>query len=388
MMVLEKLSKIRMVNKVKIRMKRRKISTRLFQMVIVTVVITLFVYLIFTAGIGQPSPETETFSWLSTKNLSVYLRPEESTSLASPHPSPCLVTNSSPALRLLVAVFSAPSNTQARAVIRRTWARKFKDYPGVQTVFMLGRPKDSHQQKELLTEAKENNDIILEDFQDVYLNLTLKTVFLLKWLSKDCPDAKFVFKVDDDVFVNAEKAWAALESSHLYSTAMALEGKDGKMVSSNLDYAIIGHVMNTVPIRDPTSKWYLPVSFYPLNIFPKFTSGTGYIFTGSLVPALYRCSLRTPFINLEDVFLTGLCATTQLGLRLTHNPQFVWRPMTVGGSHACYFKQSVTVHGSTPEHMEQVFARTQDNHLCDSILFTFMTVVSGGIEFFRNLFRI
>ena len=27
------------------------------------------------------------------------------------------------------------------------------------------------------------------------------------------------------------------------------QGKDGKMVSSNLDYAIIGHVMNTVPIR-------------------------------------------------------------------------------------------------------------------------------------------
>ena len=25
--------------------------------------------------------------------------------------------------------------------------------------------------------------------------------------------------------------------------------RDGKMVSTNLDYAIIGHVMNTVPIR-------------------------------------------------------------------------------------------------------------------------------------------
>lgn len=75
--------------------------------------------------------------------------------------------------------------------------------------------------------------------------------------------------------------------------------------------------------------------------------------------------------------------------------------MAVGGSHTCYFKQSVTVHGSTPEHMEevrsggvaetipvQVFARTQDHHLCDSILFSAMGFASSFIEFVRNIFRV
>ena len=50
-------------------------------------------------------------------------------------------------------------------------------------------------QKNVMAEASDNNDIILEDFHDVYLNLTLKTTFLLKWLNKECPAAKFVFKV-------------------------------------------------------------------------------------------------------------------------------------------------------------------------------------------------
>jgi beta-1,3-galactosyltransferase 1 len=240
----------------------------------------------------------------------------------------------------------------------------------------------------VLEEAQEHNDIIIEDFNDVYLNLTLKTGFLLKWLAKDCRDTKFVFKVDDDVFVNTEKLWETLESSHLYSTSMTVEDADGKPFTSNLDYAVIGHVMHTVPIREQTSKWYLPVSFYPLNIFPKFTSGTAYIFTGSLVPSFLRCALKTPFINLEDVFLTGLCASTQLGLHLTHNPSFVWRPMVVGGSHTCYYKQSVTVHGSSPEHMEKVFALTQDHHLCDSILFSAMGGASAVIDFVRNIFRV
>lgn len=57
-MVLEHIGKIRMMNKVKIRMKRRKISTRLFQIVIVTVVLTLFIYLIFTAGFSPGQAPT------------------------------------------------------------------------------------------------------------------------------------------------------------------------------------------------------------------------------------------------------------------------------------------------------------------------------------------
>ena len=75
----------------------------------------------------------------------------------------------------------------------------------------------------------------------------------------------------------------------------------------------------------------------------------------------------------------------------------------VGGSDTCYYKNSVTVHGlqvvmmmmiimimmmMQPDRMEEVWARTQDTHLCDSLLFSFMTLLSRVIEFLRNLFRI
>ena len=51
-----------------------------------------------------------------------------------------------------------------------------------------------------MSEAEEHNDLVVEDFQESYLNLTVKTTYLLKWLdSSHCSRARFIFKVDDDV---------------------------------------------------------------------------------------------------------------------------------------------------------------------------------------------
>ena len=44
----------------------------------------------------------------------------------------------------------------------------------------------------------------MENFIDSYGNLTLKTMMGLKWASRYCWRAKFVYKVDDDMFVNVE----------------------------------------------------------------------------------------------------------------------------------------------------------------------------------------
>ena len=97
---------------------------------------------------------------------------------------------------------------------------------------------------------------------------------------------------------------------------------DNVALSESIDYLIMGNVLHTVPIRDPGHKLYLPHRFYPLNVFPRYVGGAGYVVSTSVMPALFECLMRTPYMNLEDVMLMGLCASTQLGLRLTHNPLF------------------------------------------------------------------
>ena len=51
-------------------------------------------------------------------------------------------------------------------------------------------------------ESRTHGDILQEDFVDSYMNLTLKSVMGLKWVSNHCMKAEFVMKTDDDIYVN------------------------------------------------------------------------------------------------------------------------------------------------------------------------------------------
>ncbi len=51
-------------------------------------------------------------------------------------------------------------------------------------------------------ESRVYNDIIVEDFLDTPYNSTIKSVMMLKYVTMHCPDAKFVMKTNDDVFLN------------------------------------------------------------------------------------------------------------------------------------------------------------------------------------------
>ena len=137
-----------------------------------------------------------------------------------------------------------------------------------------------------MIEARNTNDIVIEDFQDTYLNLTLKSTFMLKWLLDQCSSAKFVMKVDDDMFVNPANLWATIQATELNSIQLNEN-------SNNLNYALIGReVTEVIPVRTNGSKWYLPRSLYPPDTFPPYLSGPSYILTGSLLQPIYSCALR------------------------------------------------------------------------------------------------
>lgn len=216
--------------------------------------------------------------------------------------------------RLLVYfITSAPQNLENRQVIRATWAPTTNPRP----VFITGYSKDLAVMERLVREAREFQDIIIEDFFDSYRNLTIKTAFILKNFLALCPQADFLIKTDDDMFIQP----------HLFQDILSAADPD----------QLTGDVqVGAIPYRGQSSKYFLPKWLYNETLLPNFTSGWTYVLPGRRIQDIYEASFSVPIINLEDVFFTGLVAGNTLNLTLVHDDRF--RTKEFKGRNVCLYK--------------------------------------------------
>jgi hypothetical protein len=111
---------------------------------------------------------------------------------------------------VFIAVISAPGNFDKRITIRQTWRNHLKvDYHNSSMrlagfAFILGLTDHNETQIKIKEEATTYGDVIQIEMADFYRNLSLKVAGLFNWLYKYCHHHKtdFLFKVDDDVYVN------------------------------------------------------------------------------------------------------------------------------------------------------------------------------------------
>lgn len=230
-----------------------------------------------------------------------------------------------------------------------------KQYPAT-VIFLLGNAQNSSEQIELEKESAKFGDILQEDFVDTYENLTLKSMHMLKFVSGliDSTDAvKFLLKVDEDCFVN-------LKSLLKYTNILA-----------RYDQTIVGHVLGEdSPVIRPrensttqryTTKWEVPFYIYQnKTTFPNALSGSGYLVRSEDVGCLYRRGLEVPFVNLEDIFITGLAAK-KCRLKLRSSPKFHYL-----GQSLCHVRpQDILVHNvKEPQKMRDFFDVVRGKKSC------------------------
>ena len=197
---------------------------------------------------------------------------------------------------LLTYVHSAPAHYKRRTAIRETWGnpKNFPDFT-FRLVFLLGRPGDKTMQEAVQLESDMYGDIVQEDFADSYRNLTYKAIMGLKWITNHCPQARYILKTDDDIFVNIFNVAKHILSIHNHE-------KDVKKML----LCLVWYRMKVV--RDPKSKWYLSKSEFRDDFFPTYCSGSAYIMTADLIPPMYNASMFTPFFWVDDFYVTGLLA--------------------------------------------------------------------------------
>ena len=195
----------------------------------------------------------------------------------------------------------------------------------------------------------------MANIKDSYQNLTLKVGMLFHWAKNNCPQAKYFFKVDDDMFINVKRVSALIQCINnqnndcdkFQERELMLKTYKDPQTNQIYSYTIIGFVYNRLfPIRDPNSKWYLSSDLYPNSSLPYFVSGTSYLLTNNLIPLVLNGANSKLMINLEDVYFTGIILSDHYKLSLTHMNN--WSNFRPRWDDICYYRQLLTAHGLTP----------------------------------------
>jgi beta-1,3-galactosyltransferase 2 len=200
--------------------------------------------------------------------------------------------------QLLIAAFipSAVDNNEKRLALRQTWARRQEK---IRFVFVLGISfNNSILNSKIIEESNQYGDIVQGDFLDTYQNLTLKTIFGLKWMSLYCQSARFLMKVDDDIVVNTYLLLNYFQSNLPTQATM------------------FGRVYDKAyPFRNKDYKWYVSYEEYAGDFYPTFCAGKAYLMTNDLTSKMVESTkFVKPFI-FEDVYVGMLAEYLKISFK-------------------------------------------------------------------------
>ncbi|KAG5343217.1 B3GT1 galactosyltransferase, partial [Acromyrmex heyeri] len=285
------------------------------------------------------------WSYNTSRDLCAYIHPENNTSILNPTGICSLPPY------LLIIICSAVANQEARTAIRSTWANKYNldnlYNSTVKIAFLLGKSDNDTLNNLIVEESSQYNDIVQERFFDTYNNLTLKSVMMLKWVTSNCDQAKYLMKTDDDMFVNIPLLLQTLRSRTQTETLL------GSLICS------------AKPILDPKNKWqvsfrlYTPKYMYSEKTYPNYLSGTGYVMSIGVASKLYQAALVTPLLHLEDVYVTGLCAK-RAKVRPMNHPAFSYSPRKLD---PCVLRNAITTHKVNASNMYVIWVKMNNTNV-------------------------
>lgn len=198
-------------------------------------------------------------------------------------------------LFLVIFVHSAPAHFSHRKALRETWGHESNlARDGMRLVFLLGETRSQEVQVALEEEHRKYEDLVQGNFVDSYRNLTYKHVMGLKWITYHCRQARYIFKADDDIFVDIRQM------------AQYIKGAWGLAAQRRLLFCFVYHAP---PVkRSHRSKWYVSFREYSADYYPSYCAGWGILMSPDVVFALYTQSPHEPYFWVDDVHVSGTLA--------------------------------------------------------------------------------
>ncbi|BFZ07857.1 hypothetical protein BsWGS_10896 [Bradybaena similaris] len=214
---------------------------------------------------------------------------------------------------VIIVIPSAASNFAKRMLARKGSRQEYihNVENRAKMVFFLGSPPNEsnsqNTQQNIDREVEEFGDVVQENFEDIYANNRLKSVSMLRWVSTYCSNARFVLRTDDDIEANISALVSVIHQT-----------------SKMLHNFIIGKkIINEAPKRG-NSKYFISEQEYPYPVFPPFLLGGLLGYPVSTARRLYDAALRTRPIWLEDVYITGICAS-KMHVPILEHSEFLFK---------------------------------------------------------------
>ena len=148
---------------------------------------------------------------------------------------------------------SATANFEQRHRVRTSWGGALSSYADKKVFFFLGRSLNQTLEEAIIKENDRYGDIVQAgnthptneypklflDFVDTYYNLTYKTLSMLYWAHYRMSDGRFgpkwIFKCDDDNFIDIFQFEAYLHNFDKLTGAHILCSKREEAVPSRID---------------------------------------------------------------------------------------------------------------------------------------------------------
>uniref|UniRef100_A0A915LLN1 Hexosyltransferase n=1 Tax=Meloidogyne javanica TaxID=6303 RepID=A0A915LLN1_MELJA len=207
-------------------------------------------------------------------------------------------------IKLLVLVMSRRELLQRRMGIRYSYAKDAGKNMLVR--FVVGGPvkDEEHSEKleNILNKEQEQYGDLVRYFNlpEGYDQLQFKTGAAFQWQQKFCPNAEFVMKIDDDSIIDLNRLDFWIEKK------FRKQLKEAKTELGVFGYSWI----DTKPIRDENSKWFLSKKVFPQKDLPHYMHGSGYFATGKAITAIMNIeNTKSVYaIHIEDLLWNGILA--------------------------------------------------------------------------------
>ncbi|XP_077464242.1 UDP-GlcNAc:betaGal beta-1,3-N-acetylglucosaminyltransferase 7 isoform X1 [Stigmatopora argus] len=266
------------------------------------------------------------------------------------HPEKC-----SGDVYLLMVIKSVATQHDRREVIRNTWGKeRVLNGKTIKLLFLLGRPSNhaerANHEKLVEYENRIYGDILQWGFLDSFFNLTLKETHFLKWFHTYCPNVRYIFKGDDDVFVNVENILEFLEST------------------SHARNLFVGDVIfKARPIRKKESKYYIPQALYNKSHYPPYAGGGGFLMDRTVARRLHYVADTLELYPIDDVFL-GMCLEVLQVTPIKHNAfktfGLVKNKSSKLNREPCFFQSMIVVHKLLPTELRRMWNLVNSDLIC------------------------